>query len=140
MRPDQLRAWVQVQRDAHGTAPTFTGETPEQELRRFRRQVATLRQEQPFAKKWRCTSRKRRVEVRCDRTQQKLAFASALEGSAIRFGDQARAVLERAQVEREIETLGVFLAVHIRHAADTAIAPRMPVNWASRWYPRLLSL
>ena len=50
MRPDQLRALVQVQRDAHGTAPTFTGETPELELRRFRRQVATLRQEQPFAK------------------------------------------------------------------------------------------
>ena len=30
--------------------------------------------------------------------------------------------LERAQVESEIATFGEFLAVHIRHAADTAKA------------------
>ena len=47
-RPDQLRAWV---RETHGTGTGPTGETPEQELRRLRREVATLRQEQAFAKK-----------------------------------------------------------------------------------------
>ena len=51
VRPDQLRAWVRVQREAHGTGTGPTGETPEQELRRLRREVATLRQEQAFAKK-----------------------------------------------------------------------------------------
>jgi transposase len=51
VRPDQLRAWVRAQRETHGTGSGPTGETPEQELRRLRREVATLRQEQAFAKK-----------------------------------------------------------------------------------------
>jgi transposase len=50
VRPDQLRAWVRAQRETHGTGAGPTGETPEQELRRLRREVATLRQEQAFAK------------------------------------------------------------------------------------------
>ena len=51
VRPDQLRAWTRVQREAsrEGSAPP--GETLEQENRRLRREVATLRQEQAFAKK-----------------------------------------------------------------------------------------
>lgn len=53
--PDQLRAWLRAQDDGPGTAtPTGerpTGETPEQEIRRLRREVATLKQEQAFAKK-----------------------------------------------------------------------------------------
>ncbi|MDQ8173693.1 MAG: Fic family protein [Gemmatimonadota bacterium] len=36
--------------------------------------------------------------------------------------------LERAQVESEIETLGEFLAVHIRHAADAAKASAPAAN------------
>ena len=40
-----------MQREAHGTGTGPTGETPEQELRRLRREVATRRQEQAFAKK-----------------------------------------------------------------------------------------
>ena len=51
VRPDQLRAWVRAQRETHGTGSGPTSETPEQELRRLRREVATLRQEQAFAKK-----------------------------------------------------------------------------------------
>lgn len=51
VRPDQLRAWVRLQRKAAGTGTSLPGETPEQELRRLRREVATLRQEQAFAKK-----------------------------------------------------------------------------------------
>lgn len=51
VRPDQLRAWVRLQRDAHGPELPRTGETPEQEIRRLRREVATLKQEQAFAKK-----------------------------------------------------------------------------------------
>jgi transposase-like protein len=66
VRPDQLRAWVRAQHEAHGAGTGPTGETPQQELRRLRWEVATLRQEQAFAKKWRCTSRKSRVEVRRD--------------------------------------------------------------------------
>ena len=51
VRPDQLRMWVRGERDARGTGTVPTGETPEQELRRLRREVATLRQEQAFANK-----------------------------------------------------------------------------------------
>ncbi len=50
VRPDQLRVWVRAQREAHGAGAGTTGETPEQELRRLRREVATLRQEQAFAR------------------------------------------------------------------------------------------
>ena len=51
VRADQLRAWVRLQRDAHGLGTPVTGETPDQEIRRLRREVATLRQEQVFVKK-----------------------------------------------------------------------------------------
>jgi len=51
VRPDQLRAWARQQRAAHGGGSTVPGETVEQENRRLRREVATLRQEQAFAKK-----------------------------------------------------------------------------------------
>ena len=51
VRPDQLRAWVRAQGEANGTGTLHPGETPEQEMRRLRREVATLRQEQAFAKK-----------------------------------------------------------------------------------------
>ena len=51
VRPDQLRAWARQQREAHGTGSAVPGETVEQENRRLRREVATLRQEQAFAKK-----------------------------------------------------------------------------------------
>jgi transposase len=51
VRPDQLRAWARQQRDRHGVNPALPGETLEQENRRLRREVATLRQEQAFAKK-----------------------------------------------------------------------------------------
>lgn len=49
VRPDQLRAWTRAQRGDTGTA--MPGETTEQEVRRLRREVAVLRQEQAFAKK-----------------------------------------------------------------------------------------
>jgi transposase len=51
VRPDQLRAWGRQQRESAGSATPPAGETPEQELRRLRREVATLRQEQAFAKR-----------------------------------------------------------------------------------------
>ena len=51
VRPDQLRAWARLQRDAHEGGVAIPGETLEQENRRLRREVATLRQEQAFAKK-----------------------------------------------------------------------------------------
>lgn len=51
IRPDQLRAWARQQRGAHGAGSAVPGETVEQENRRLRREVATLRQEQAFAKK-----------------------------------------------------------------------------------------
>ena len=50
VRPDQLRAWARQQRAANGVS-AVPGETVEQENRRLRREVATLRQEQAFAKK-----------------------------------------------------------------------------------------
>jgi transposase-like protein len=51
VRPEQLRAWARQQTgDARATGP-IAGETAEQELRRLRREVAVLRQEQAFAKK-----------------------------------------------------------------------------------------
>lgn len=68
VRPDQLRAWVRLQWDAVGTGTPLTGETPEQELRRLRREFATLRQEHAFAKEWRCTSRKSRDVICRDRS------------------------------------------------------------------------
>jgi len=54
VRPDQLRAWTRQQRQQQredGAGSGMPGETLEQENRRLRREVATLRQEQAFAKK-----------------------------------------------------------------------------------------
>jgi transposase len=50
VRADLLRRWVRL---AEAGAPSGAGkgETPEQELRRLRRENATLRQEKEFAKK-----------------------------------------------------------------------------------------
>jgi transposase-like protein len=50
IRPDQLRHWKQQLTRAAG-APPPSGETPEQELRRLRREVEVLRQERDFLKK-----------------------------------------------------------------------------------------
>lgn len=50
IRPDQLRHWKQQLTRAAGTAP-LSGETPEQELRRLRRENQVLRQEREFLKK-----------------------------------------------------------------------------------------
>jgi transposase len=50
VRPDQLRAWTRQQREAHGSGSGVPNETLEQENRRLRRELATLRQEQAFAK------------------------------------------------------------------------------------------
>jgi len=50
VRPDQLRAWTRAYARATGMS-AVPGETTEQELRRLRREVAVLRQEQAFAKK-----------------------------------------------------------------------------------------
>jgi len=50
IRADQLRHWKQhLTRAGAGAAPP--GESPEQELRRLRREVAVLRQERDFLKK-----------------------------------------------------------------------------------------
>ena len=51
VRPDQLRAWGRAQRGAPAFGSAVPGETVEQENRRLRRENATLRQEQAFAKK-----------------------------------------------------------------------------------------
>lgn len=48
LRPEQLREWARKIAPPNGVGPV---ETPEQELRRLRRENATLRQEQAFAKK-----------------------------------------------------------------------------------------
>lgn len=48
VRPDLLRQWIRAF-PAAGGGPT--GETPQQELQRLRREVTVLRQEQAFAKK-----------------------------------------------------------------------------------------
>ena len=50
IRPDQLRHWKQQLTRAAG-APPPSGETPDQELRRLRREVEVLRQERDFLKK-----------------------------------------------------------------------------------------
>ena len=51
VRPDQLRAWARELRPTTGAGAAPPGETPEHEVRRLRREVAVLRQEQAFAKK-----------------------------------------------------------------------------------------
>ena len=51
VRPDQLRAWARESRPTTGAGAAPPGETPEHEVRRLRREVAVLRQEQAFAKK-----------------------------------------------------------------------------------------
>jgi transposase-like protein len=51
VKPDLLRAWARQQRDDRGADAALIGETLEQENRRLRREIATLRQEQAFAKK-----------------------------------------------------------------------------------------
>ena len=48
LRPEQLREWA---RQLGGRPGVGAVETPEQELRRLRRENAVLRQEQAFAKK-----------------------------------------------------------------------------------------
>lgn len=50
VRPAQLREWVKAQPSAK-PAELRGSETPAQELRRLRREVAELRQERDFAKK-----------------------------------------------------------------------------------------
>lgn len=50
VRPDQLRHWKQQLTRAAGGPPP-SGETPEQELRRLRRELAVLRQQRDFLKK-----------------------------------------------------------------------------------------
>jgi transposase len=50
IRPDQLRHWKQQLTRAVGGSPPAS-ETPEQELRRLRRENAVLRQERDFLKK-----------------------------------------------------------------------------------------
>ena len=51
--PNLLREWAEARtaRDATTGAPIGAVETPEQELRRLRREIAVLRQVQEFAKK-----------------------------------------------------------------------------------------
>ena len=51
VRPDQLRAWARQQTRDAGSGSRVADESPEQELRRLRRENATLRQEHAFAKK-----------------------------------------------------------------------------------------
>ena len=51
VRPEQLRAWARDYAPAGEMDRAHAGESPEQELRRLRREVAVLRQEQAFAKK-----------------------------------------------------------------------------------------
>ena len=51
VRPNQLRMWMRQQRGEAAAGSAIPGETPEQEVRRLRREVAVLRQEQAFAKK-----------------------------------------------------------------------------------------
>jgi len=51
VRPDQLRAWVRASREGHSPDAVSPGESLEQEVRRLRREVGVLRQEQAFAKK-----------------------------------------------------------------------------------------
>ncbi len=50
VRPEQLRAWARTE-PQHRAASAIAGESPEQELRRLRRENAVLRDEQAFAKK-----------------------------------------------------------------------------------------
>ena len=50
VRPDQLRAWTRHARTAPRSRGTVPGESLDQEVRRLRRAVAVLRQEQAFAK------------------------------------------------------------------------------------------
>ena len=50
VRPNQLRAWAHQARGTSGGSGV-SGESIEQEVRRLRREVAVLRQEQAFAKK-----------------------------------------------------------------------------------------
>ena len=45
VRPDQLRTWARLQHEAAGAGAAVAGETLEQENRRLRREVSTLRQE-----------------------------------------------------------------------------------------------
>jgi transposase-like protein len=52
VRPDRLRAWAREEQHRSGPgAAAIPGESPDQELRRLRRENAVLRQEQAFAKK-----------------------------------------------------------------------------------------
>ena len=51
LRPEQLRQWAHQLRAQHGGTLPGVVETPEQELKRLRREVIVLRQEQAFAKK-----------------------------------------------------------------------------------------
>jgi hypothetical protein len=68
--PHPLWAWVRPESEASGTGTAPPGETPEQELRRLRRELATKRQDKPFVNPWPSTSRMRHVAVRRDRSSR----------------------------------------------------------------------
>jgi len=50
VRPEQLRTWSRQQHEAGGASGAVPGESLEQENRRLRRELATLKQEQAFVK------------------------------------------------------------------------------------------
>jgi transposase len=50
VRPEQLRTWASRLREIEGKHPAMV-ETPEEELRRLRRENAMLKKEREFAKK-----------------------------------------------------------------------------------------
>ena len=52
VHPDRLRAWArELAAASESSAERRPGETPEQEVRRLRRELVVLRQERDFAKK-----------------------------------------------------------------------------------------
>jgi len=101
VRPDQLRRRTRELRRDSENGSAVPGETAEQEVRRLRREVAVLRQEQAFAKKWRCTSRRSRVEVRRDHSPSErvrsATHVSSARGLSVRLLRLAAALAELAR-------------------------------------------
>ena len=119
-----MRAWVCAPRETHGTGRGAIDETPEHELRRLRREVATLRQEQTFAKSdgvlrervamWWAVIDRREGEFLVRRMCRVLAVSVSGYYAYLRRSKSRRAVIDEV------------LMAHVRIRSPTAGRPTAP--------------
>lgn len=123
VRPDQLRAWVRAQREAHGAATALTGRPPSRNCGASDAKWRRCAKNRPSQQKWRCTSRKSHDEVRRDCSPPgRVPFATHVP-RARRVGGRLLRVSPAAGA----------LARDDRRRLDDARAPCIRREWGDVW-------